>query len=60
MSKLVGFWKLPGAVEILDFDIFGSLKSLGDGYHVSYACTLKTTSRTLAQGSHELWHGRLH
>ena len=34
------------------------LKSFGCGYRVSYASTLKMTSRTLVRGSHELRHGR--
>jgi hypothetical protein len=33
----MGFWRLSGAVEVLDFDTFEPLKSVEDGHHVSYA-----------------------
>jgi hypothetical protein len=56
--KINGFWRLSGAVEILDFDTFEPLKSYGDGYHVSYASTLKMTSRMLVLVSYELRYGR--
>ena len=51
------FWRHSGAVEILGFDTFGSLKSCVGGCHVGYAWRLGATSRTSVRGSYELQHG---
>jgi hypothetical protein len=60
MSKLIGFWRLSGATEILDFDTFETLQSFEGEYHESYVCTLKMASRTPVRVSYELRHGREH
>jgi hypothetical protein len=58
LSKLMGFRSFLEQLKFYTFDIFGYFKSFGGGYRVSYASTLKVTSRRLVQGSHEFRHGK--
>jgi hypothetical protein len=44
--KFNGILKLARTVKIRGFDIFSECKSRGGGYRVTYARTLKISSRT--------------
>jgi hypothetical protein len=59
-DKVNGFWRLSGAAEILDFNTFRPLKSVGDGYRVSYTSILRMSCKMLVQGSYKLWNGKQH
>jgi hypothetical protein len=58
LSKLRGFRSFLEQLKFYTLVTFGHFKSFGGEYRVSYASTLKVTSRTLVRGSREFRHGK--